>query len=100
MDAASLRRAERTTLLALAARHGGTARLLHVVAPPGLRHERVAARRRDGRDASEADVGLLERQAGYWEPFDERERPLVVEADTTDPQSVARALAALRAADG
>ena len=100
VDAASLRRAERTALLALAACHGGTAQLLHVVAPAGLRRERVAARRRAGRDASEADVGLLDRQAGYWEPFDERERPLVIEADTTDPQSVARSLAALRAADG
>ncbi len=57
-----------------------------------------ASRARDeGRDASEADVALLDRQAGYWEPFEDGERDVVIDIDTTKANPDVEALECLRA---
>ncbi len=95
VDAAFLRRAERHSLLALARELSLPATILHCQAPAGELRRRVAERAQAKRDASEADLGVLERQPGYWEDFDETERPHVVAVDTTAPdvrQGTARQL--------
>jgi aminoglycoside phosphotransferase family enzyme/predicted kinase len=98
VDAASLRRSERADLGRCAAANGAAFAVLHCVAPTDVLRARIAARSRAGTDASEAGVDLVDRQPGYWEPFDDAERRHVVQVDTTtgDPVAAARAgLAAL-----
>ena len=97
VDAAHLRRNERAELLAVAQQRGCPAHILHSIAPLETRRGRVAARRHEGRDASEADVALLDRQAGYWEPFEGDERDVVIEIDTTQANADAEAIERLRA---
>ena len=93
VDAACLRRAERRDLERCAARNGARFAVLHCVAPPDVLRTRVVARARAGNDASEAGVDVLDRQPGYWEPFDAAERRHVGVVDTTtgDPVAAARA---------
>jgi predicted kinase len=55
----------------------------------------VAERRAARSDASEAGPELLARQAGYWEPFGEREQAQVLEVDTSRSDAAAGALAEL-----
>ncbi len=97
VDAAFLRRGERLRFAELAAAHGAPAAILACHAPDALLHRRVAERRAARIDASEAGTELLARQAGYWEPFGERERAQVVDVDTSRPDAVRDALARLRA---
>lgn len=85
VDAAFLRRAERMNLLALAREFSVPATILHCQAPTEVLRQRIAARAKSRLDASEADLGVLARQPGYWEDFDESERPCVVAVDTTAP---------------
>jgi predicted kinase len=60
---------------------------------------RVAARRRNERDASEATLDLLERQPAFWEGFDVAESGSVITADTASPECVEHTCGALRRAD-
>ncbi len=78
VDAAFLRRSERHAFAALAREQGGDFRILAPEAPlPELR-ARIAARRAQGSDASEATLAVLERQVGWLEPLDARERARVL----------------------
>jgi hypothetical protein len=95
VDAAFLRRDERTRMLGLARRHGVPFSILHCVAPASVLRQRVDQRRRSGLDASEAGVALLDRQPGYWEDFGPDERPCVVTIDTSTPGATERANEAL-----
>jgi predicted kinase len=95
VDAAFLRVRERLAFLALARELGATARVLQCRAPLDVLRARVGARRAAGHDASEADVALLERQQGYWEPLTDAERAAALDVDTSDAESVERALASL-----
>jgi len=95
VDAACLRRAERLKFLDLARARGAPAVILACHAPDEMLHRRVAERRAARSDASEAGPELLERQAGYWEPFDDREQAQVVPVDTSRPQAATDALARL-----
>jgi hypothetical protein len=97
VDAACLRQAERRRFLELAARRGAAAVILACHAPETLLRQRLTERRAARRDASEAGPELLVRQAGYWETFVDRERPHVLEVDTSLPGAVADALERLRA---
>ena len=71
--------------------------MLHCDAPAAVLRARVEARKRRGTDASEAGVDVLERQPGYWEPFDADELRHVVTVDTTGADPVADAVARLAA---
>ncbi|EAR22136.1 bifunctional aminoglycoside phosphotransferase/ATP-binding protein [Nitrococcus mobilis] len=87
VDATFLGRAQRRRFAELAeARQAGFA-ILALEVPPAQLRLRVAQRRARGRDASEADLSVLERQLQQRELLDagERERTIVVPAQATDP---------------
>ncbi len=99
VDAANLRHDERSGFLRLGQEFGADVRLVHCHAPLATLKQRVAMRRTGTADASEATVELLDRQPGYWEPFDHAERPLVRRIDTGDAHDVERLVAELRRSD-
>ena len=70
--------------------------MLHATAPLETLRERIALRRSSGSDASEADVALLDRQPGYWEPLTGDERELTIEIDTSRADATDAALQQLR----
>jgi aminoglycoside phosphotransferase family enzyme/predicted kinase len=69
VDAASLRRTERDRFRALAGALGVPFVIASCTAPPEVLRERVVARERQGRDASEAGLDVLERQLTSQEPI-------------------------------
>ncbi|HSQ70531.1 MAG TPA: AAA family ATPase [Steroidobacteraceae bacterium] len=97
VDAAFLRADERAAMLELARELGATPHILYCTAPASVLRQRISSRQRERRDASEAGLDVLERQAGWREEFTDIERPLVVEVDTTRPDAAERALSLLTA---
>ncbi len=85
VDAAFLRRAERATFWALAAAVGAPFSIVDCRAELPLLRRRVVARQARGKDASEADLAVLERLATQAEPLDERERAVAIDADPQAP---------------
>ncbi len=81
VDAAFLRRAERARFAALAEATAVPFSILDCIAPLALLRERIARRKAGGADASEADLGVLERLAKEAEPLDERERARAIVVD-------------------
>lgn len=73
VDAACLRAHERRALMALAARAGLPGHLLECQAPEALLRERLARREREGHDASDAGVAVLDFQLGVREAFEATE---------------------------
>jgi len=67
VDGAFLKRVERDRFRALARELGARFALVSCEAPADVLRTRVAARHRTGRDASEADVDVLERQMEWQE---------------------------------
>jgi aminoglycoside phosphotransferase family enzyme/predicted kinase len=67
VDGAFLKRAERDRFRALARELGARFSLVSCEAPSGVLRARVEARQRAGRDPSEADVEVLERQIAWQE---------------------------------
>jgi hypothetical protein len=67
VDGAFLKRVERDRFRALARELDARFALVSCEAPADVLRDRVAARHFAGRDASEADVGVLERQIGWQE---------------------------------
>jgi uncharacterized protein len=67
VDAAFLKRAERDRFRALARELGARFALVSCEAPADVLRDRVATRHRAGRDPSEADVDVLQRQIGWHE---------------------------------
>ncbi len=67
VDGAFLNRAERDRFRALARELGARYTLVSCEAPADILRARVTARQRTGRDASEADVDVLERQMEWQE---------------------------------
>jgi uncharacterized protein len=100
VDAACLRRAERLQFVNLAQARGARVAIVRCHAPDAVLRERVAARLAARNDASEAGLDVLRRQPSWWEPFDDRERPLVVEIDTSADGPVERVRAALERLPG
>ncbi len=95
VDAAFLKREERLRMLALARSLSVPFAVLHCVAPPDVLRARVKGRARAGTDASEAGLAILERQPGFWEDFDDGERPNVITVDTSAPDAAATATTAV-----
>lgn len=98
IDAASLKRVERESFVALASELRLPVSIIRCTAPLDVLRKRLTDRQAVGKDASEADVEVLERQIDRWESFTERERPHVFEIDTSTPDPVLRAVEALREA--
>jgi len=87
VDAAFLRRDERTTFAALATGLAAPFAILDCRAALGLLRERVRTREAEGVDPSEADVAVLDRLVAADEPLgaDETARAIVVDAATPEP---------------
>lgn len=79
VDAAFLQRRERDMFRALARQHKASFAILAPQADIPLLRERILARQRAGRDASEATVAVLERQLQWIEPLGEDEAGLRLE---------------------
>lgn len=99
VDAAFLRRAERQQFVDLARALGAPFTIFDCQAPLPLLRERIARRRAQGGDASEADEVVLERLSAAAEPLDriECESAVVVDAaQPADPATLARVWRAQR----
>lgn len=85
VDAAFLRRDERMAFRALAAELGVPFSILWCRADETRMRERLVARAVGGKDASEADLAVLERQIATHEALDAEERAFTLEVDTDRP---------------
>lgn len=97
VDAAFLRRSERLEFRQVAAANAARFVILDCTASPAELRRRVRARRQRGRDASEADLAVLEHQLATQEPLDPAERRSAVTVDTSIDIRYARLAARLRA---
>ncbi|MDE2304940.1 MAG: AAA family ATPase, partial [Gammaproteobacteria bacterium] len=95
-DAAALRRSDRARFRRLAADLGLPFLVLACVASRATRLARIARRRAEADDPSDADESVLELQLATMQPIEDDERAHVVEIDTEDPTAPARAQAAIR----
>ncbi|MDP2145056.1 MAG: AAA family ATPase [Gallionella sp.] len=78
VDAAALQRWQRDLFLDLARRQGAEFRILDVQADPAVLRERIARRTAQGRDASDADLGILQHQMETAQPLAADEMAYVV----------------------
>ena len=85
VDATFLNPATRTQFMALARALQVPCRILAFEAPLAVLRERVQARQRQGEDASEADVAVLDSQWAHLQPLAPDELALTVHVDTTQP---------------
>ena len=96
IDAAFLARSDRSEFRQVAAANAARFAILDCTASPAELRRRIRARAAKGRDASEADLAVLERQLSTAEPFDRAERRHVVAVDTERDIRYARLAAHLR----
>jgi predicted kinase len=96
IDATFLRRRERLQFRQIAAANGAGFAILHCRAARLELERRVAARERAGRDASEANLAVLDEQARTHEPLDRAEQRAAVTVDTGRPIRYAALAEALR----
>ncbi|HZP85246.1 MAG TPA: AAA family ATPase [Burkholderiales bacterium] len=82
IDAAFLLEAQRAQFRALARRLGVPFAIASFTAPDHVLRERIAARARAGKDASEANIEVLEHQLRTHEPLTAIEQPYSVVFDT------------------
>jgi len=85
VDAAFLRRVERTRFAELAAKHDVPFAIVDCVASPDVLRARVRARLDAASDASEADESVLERLTAVAEPLDADERAHGIGVDAAAP---------------
>jgi aminoglycoside phosphotransferase family enzyme/predicted kinase len=83
VDAAFLDGAQRRRFLTLAKNRGRRSLILACNAQRHVIGSRIASRAAAGRDPSDADLSVLERQCGELKPFTDEERPYLVDIDTT-----------------
>jgi aminoglycoside phosphotransferase family enzyme/predicted kinase len=93
VDAAFLKRAWREMFRELARQHGVPFVLVACAAPEEALRERVARREREGADASEAGLAVLERQIAKLEPLLAGELDAAVIVDAHDAEAAMRAAA-------
>jgi len=89
VDAAFLDGAQRNRFVTLAKVCGRRCLILACRAEHRLLRSRIASRAATGRDPSDADIAVLERQCGDLTPFTDEERLHVLEIDTTGLTSAA-----------
>ncbi len=97
IDATFLRRRERLEFRQVAAANAARFVILDCTASPAELRRRVLKRARQGRDASEADLAVLEHQLASEEPLDRAERRHAVTVDTERSFGYAALAARLRA---
>ncbi len=95
IDATFLRRAQRTRFVELAASRGVPLRLIQCEAPEPVLRTRIAERGRTGRDASEADLKVLEWQMAHLEALSPEEEIDTIRVNTARPDTLDRTLRAL-----
>jgi uncharacterized protein len=98
IDAAFLRRTERLEFRQVAAANAARFAILECAASPAELRRRIRARSQAGRDASEADLAVLEHQLLTAEPLDRAERRHAVTVDTERGIRYAEVAARLRKA--
>jgi uncharacterized protein len=98
VDATFICRKRRLSFWALARRHGVQAAILALDAPLEVLRERIICRLEGGRDASEANLRVLERQCAARERLDPEERSRAVFVDTSRTPPLAELLASIEAA--
>ena len=86
VDAAFLRREERARFEALAASMAVPFTIVECTAPRAELQRRILQRQASGGDASEADLGVLQRLEAVDEALDEHERTRTLAADTTSTE--------------
>lgn len=91
-DATFLSQPRRSRFRRLAVRTGAPFRILDFQAPPDLLRERVLARQREGADASDADLAVLEQQLAAWRPLADDETPHAIAVDTSSEWAIEEAL--------
>ena len=102
VDAAFLERWQRDLLRALAEELHAHFLILDCSAPPAVLRARVAERARQGDDASDAGLAVLEHQLRSAEPLSDEERVAALAIDTAaeEPSAIAERVVALLAAGG
>ncbi|MEO6743632.1 MAG: AAA family ATPase, partial [Caldimonas sp.] len=90
VDAAFLRRAERTAFQELAASMRVPFSIIDCQAPMDMMAQRLDDRQASGADPSEADRGVLQRLSAACEPLDPSERAMTILVEATRPADPAR----------
>ena len=98
IDAAFLERGDRWEFRQVAAANAARFAILECAASPAELRRRIQARSRRGRDASEADLAVLERQLSTADALDGAERRHAVTVDTERDIRYAELVARLRGA--
>ncbi len=98
IDAAFLKRSERLEFRQIAAANAARFAILDCTASPRELEARIRARASAGRDASEADLAVLEHQLRTEEPLDAAERRHAVRVDTEKSIDYSQLAARLRSA--
>ncbi|MEO8123755.1 MAG: AAA family ATPase, partial [Burkholderiales bacterium] len=83
VDAVALRRTERDALRALAAEYGARFVLLECSAPEAVLRERITRRLSEAKDASDADLCVLDLQLRVREPIAHEEAAITLDTDVT-----------------
>jgi aminoglycoside phosphotransferase family enzyme/predicted kinase len=96
VDAAFLSRAERLEFRQVAAANRARFAILDCAAPVPELRRRIVERAKRGRDASEADLAVLDHQLATHDPLDRAERRSAVRVDTSKPIDSAKLAARLR----
>jgi len=97
VDAAFLRRPERSAFRNIARASGAGFLIVACQAPLAVLRSRVMARERTGHDASDATLAVLEMQVANREPLAAEELPDTVFCETSDPDRRAALLAEVEA---
>jgi aminoglycoside phosphotransferase family enzyme/predicted kinase len=92
IDATFLRQSQRELFRRLAKEQECECLIVDVSAPQAVLAERIELRSREGRDASDATVEIMERQQETDESFTQEEEPNVIMVKSMDPQSIISAL--------
>jgi len=92
IDATFLRRAQRTRFVELAETSGVPLRLIECEAPEPVLRARILERSRAQRDASEADLKVLDWQLAHLEALSPEEQIEAIRVDTARPDSLGRTL--------
>jgi predicted kinase len=96
VDATFLRHHQRESFRMLAKELACAWFIVDVFALPEVLAERIERRSREGRDASDATVTIMERQQETTESFTQSEQPHVVRVDSTDQQAIISAIKKLK----
>jgi predicted kinase len=83
VDAAFLKREEREQFRRIAAEVDVPFAIMHCEAEMSVQRQRVAGRAEGGKDASEADLWVLDLQLRHQEPLASEERAWIIDVDTT-----------------